>query len=301
MVIDQLIEQTIQKKNPSCVGIDPDWEKIPQIYKTDANRADTILRWARDIIDSVADVVGIIKPQMAFYEIYGGDGIAVFQKIVEYAHQRGLVVIDDSKRNDIGNTAKAYAYAHLAPEGFINADFLTVSPFLGIDSLQPFVDIAKQKGKGIFILVKTSNPGSVEISEAKNAKNQRIRDYLAEFVHQAGLECIGSSGYSSIGAVVGATFPEEAKELRENMTNNYFLVPGFGVQGGTVKDIAKCFNEDGLGAVVNSSRGILYQHLEISDYDQSKGMYLDIVREQAKRMQRQIYEELQTECKKIVY
>ncbi|MDE7177884.1 MAG: orotidine-5'-phosphate decarboxylase [Lachnospiraceae bacterium] len=293
MTIDQLVEGIKDKKNPCIVGIDPEWCKIPECYKFDSTtKANAILNWATDVIDAVADIVPAVKPQMAFFEVFGADGVQVHQQIVQYAHDKGLVVIDDSKRNDIGNTAKAYAYAHLAKDGPINADFMTVSPFLGTDSMQPFIDIAIKDEKGIFVLVKTSNPGSVEISEATNAQGEKIRNWLANYIHTAGSDCIGKYNYSNIGAVVGATFPEEARQLRSIMKNSFFLVPGFGAQGGKVKDVMSCFNEDGLGAIVSSSRNILYKHLEIAEYDGTPNMYVEIVRDQAKTMQKAVYQEL---------
>ncbi len=302
MVIDQLIEGIKSKKNPCIVGIDPEWAKIPDCYKVGVgSTTESLQHWAMDVIDSVADIVPAIKPQMAFFEVFGADGIRVHQQVVQYAHEKGLLVIDDSKRNDIGNTAKAYAYAHLAKEGPINADFLTISPFLGRDSMQPFLDMARKEGKGLFILVKTSNPGSVEISEATNDKDEKIRNWLAEYVQESGRKYMGTCGYSTIGAVVGATFPEEAKQLRSIMQNSFFLVPGFGVQGGNIQDIMPCFNQDGLGAVVSSSRGVLYKYLEIPEYDGSKAGYLDIVRKQAVAMQQAVYEDLCRNCSKMEY
>lgn len=302
MVIDRIIEQTKRKKNPCIVGIDPEWSKIPDCYKTKgAPEAEIILKWAMDIVDCVADLVVAVKPQMAFYEVYGADGVKTFEKLVAYAHSKDLIVIDDSKRNDIGNTAKAYAYAHLSKEGPINADFLTVSPFLGTDSIQPFLDVAKVNEKGLFILVKTSNPSSAEISEAMNGNGEKLRDWVAGYVHMVGKDFVGESGYSSIGAVVGATFPTEAEELRKIMKHNYFLVPGFGAQGGSVKDIVACFNDDGLGALVSSSRGILYKYLEMHTYDGTREMYMDIVRKQATDMQQQVYAELKKNCRNMEY
>lgn len=248
MVIDKLVEKTKEKKNPSMVGIDPEWNKIPYCYKKNAlSEVEVIFRWAKDIIDCTADIVPAVNPKMGFYEVYGAEGVDVFQRLVAYAHEKDLVVIDDSKRKDIGNTAKAYAYAHLSKEGPINADFLTVSPFLGTDSIQPFLDVAQENG-----------------------------------------------------AVVGATFPKEAERLRKLMPNNYFLVPGFGAQGGSGKDVMSCFNEDGLGAVVSSSRGILYKYLEVENYDNTRKMYLDIVRKQTMNMQQEIYGELK-KCKRMIY
>lgn len=302
MVIDQLIEGIKSKKNPCIVGIDPEWSKIPKCYKVDmVSEAETILQWAKDVIDAVADIVPAVKPQMAFFEVFGAEGVRAHQQVVQYAHDKGLIVVDDSKRNDIGNTARAYAYAHLAKDGPINADLMTVSPFLGTDSIQPFIDVAIKDEKGIFVLVKTSNPSSVEISEATNAHREKIRDWLASYVHTIGKTCVGKYGYSSIGAVVGATFPEEAQLLRSTMKNNFFLVPGFGAQGGGAKDVVPCFNEDGLGAIVNSSRGVLYKYLEVTEYDNSRIMYMETVRKQAQEMQQAVYKELRNNYLNLEY
>lgn len=242
MVVDKLIEEIIKKKNPSCVGIDPDYDKIPDCYKDKSlSKPQVIYNWAIDFIDAVKDIVSVVKPQIAFYEMYGSEGIKVFENIIKYAHDNNLVVVDDAKRN-IGNTAKAYAYAHLDNKGPFNADFLTVSSFLGSDSIEPFIEVAKSNGKGIFILVKTSNPSSIQISEAIN-NNDTVMNNLARFVNEKGISIVGKYGYSPIGAVVGATFPAEAKQLRQIMHNNFFLVSGYGAQGGNAKDIINCFKE----------------------------------------------------------
>jgi len=233
--------------------------------------------------------------------VFGAEGVRVHQQIDSRAHSKGLIVVDDSKRNDIGNTARAYAYAHLAKDGPINADFLTVSPFLGTDSMQPFIDTAAREGKGIFVLVKTSNPGSAEISEATNAQGENISRWLAGWVNSAGNTCVGECGYSSVGAVVGATFPDEARQLRSIMKSSFFLVPGYGAQGGGAADVVSCFNDDGLGALVSSSRGVLYRHLETPEYDGSRPMYTDIVRQSAIEMRDAVCGELYTAYTKMVY
>lgn len=288
MTIDRLIEQIRSKKNPCIAGIDPDWTKIPDCFKKASSPANAVSQWAQEIIDCLADIIPAIKPQMAFFEIFGADGFRAFEQTTSYAHHCGLLAIDDSKRNDIGNTAHAYAFAHLAPNGPINADFMTVSPFLGPDSLQPFVDAAQRWGKGIFVLAKPSNPGSAEISNSMHSSGKRLSNWLAEYIHQTGCNLRGSHGYSSIGAVVGATFPEETIALRQLMPNSFFLVPGFGAQGGNARDVISCFNTDGLGAVVSSSRSILYPHLHLEDFCGTKAVYLDLVRNQAIQMQREV-------------
>lgn len=302
MLTDRLIEETIQKKNPCIVGIDPEWEKIPDLYKQTAALApDVVFQWAADVIDCIADLVPAVKPQMAFYEVYGADGIRIFQDIVAYAHEKNLIVIDDSKRNDIGNTARAYAYAPLSEDGPVNADFLTVSPFPGTDSLAPFFDAARQNGKGVFVLVKTSNPGSADISDALHPSGIRLCEWLADHLNRIGQTYAGRSGYSPIGAVVGATFPKEAADLRKRMPRNYFLVPGYGAQGGTAEDIVPCFNEDGLGALVSSSRGILYPHLSAGVSPRTRTQYQENVRQQARKMQREVYQALKRAYQGMAY
>ncbi len=302
MMIDRLIEQIRLKKNPCIVGIDPEWRKLPECYRSHtSDEAQGILLWAQDVIDAVADIVPAIKPQMAFFEVYGPQGLMVHQQVVRYAHWKGLLVIDDSKRNDISNTAKAYAYAHLAGDGPVNADFMTVNPFLGSDSLEPFIEEARQQDKGLFILVKTSNPSSVEISEAKTADGQAVCQWLAGKVQHYGKDCIGEYGYSSIGAVVGATYPQEARELRQLMKEQFFLVPGFGAQGGDAAHIAACFNDDGLGALVSSSRGILYHYQQNADPQPSRAAYQEDVRRQARLMRTQVYHALCEACPKLAY
>lgn len=302
MLIDRVVREIKNKKNPCIVGLDPEWNKLPSCYKkTGRPKVEMIYHWAVDVIDAIKDIVIAVKPQMAFYELYGAEGLAVFEKVVQYAYDNGLIVIDDSKRNDIGNTARAYAKAHLAREGSINADFLTVSPFLGTDSIKPFIDEAVLEDKGVFILVKTSNPSSVEISEAVNKNGEKISHWLAKHIDDISREYVGESGYSAIGAVVGATFPQEAESLRGIMKRNYFLVPGFGVQGGSAKDVVSCFNDDGLGALISSSRGIIYKHLEMEDFDGSREMYKQIVREQTGNMQREVYMALKESCMSMAY
>lgn len=279
MRIDALIANIRSRQNPCIMGIDPEWSLLPPCFRHGhANPSEVVLHWGMELIDAAADIVPAIKPQMAFFEVWGAEGIRIHQQLVQYAHRRGLLVVDDSKRGDIGNTARAYAWAHLSRSGPVNADFLTVSPFLGTDSMQPFIDTARQEGKGLFILAKTSNPGSAEISEAVTGSGVKIRSALANFIRTSGEGCMGEQGYSSIGAVVGATYPLEARELRQAMPHSFFLVPGFGAQGGNAQDAVACFNPDGLGALVSSSRGILYHYLKEANPAPSCQEYLDSVR-----------------------
>ncbi|MBR2923855.1 MAG: orotidine-5'-phosphate decarboxylase [Clostridia bacterium] len=301
-MIDRLIDGIKRKRNPCIVGIDPEWEKLPVCYRSISDHvADCILCWAKDVIDAVDDVVVAVKPQMAFFEVFGSEGIQAHQQTVAYAHEHGLLVIDDSKRNDIGNTAKAYATAHLAKDGPIDADFLTVNPFLGTDSLEPFLRVAEQDGKGLFILVKTSNPSSHEISDAIKPDGQTVCQWLAAQVNQYGVQCMGRYGYSSIGAVVGATYPAQAAALRRLMKEQFFLVPGYGAQGGNADSIAACFNSDGLGALISSSRGILYHYQQVPNWQPDREAYREDVRTQARQMQQDVYAALQMACDQLSY
>ncbi|MBQ8409563.1 MAG: orotidine-5'-phosphate decarboxylase [Clostridia bacterium] len=316
-VVDKLIENTLKTKNPSVIGLDPDIRKIPLCYKQKIKRknafeevAEVIYAFNKDLIDTVSALVPAVKPQMAFYEKYGSCGVAAFEKTVTYAKEKGLVVIEDAKRNDIGNTAQAYADGHLGEVELLNdicapaydSDFLTITPFLGSESLQPFIDACIRYEKGIFVLVKTSNADSGEIQNVVTKSGVTVSQMLAGFVAEQSEHCLGKYGYSSIGAVVGATHPDEAIELRKIMPKSYFLVPGYGVQGGRAKDVLPCFQPDGLGAVVNSSRAILYTHMTDAERQIcTKKEYLNSVRCAVVQMQKEIYGVLKQNYMHLVY
>ena len=317
-VVDRLIEYTIQKKNPTVVGLDPDLTKIPSCYLQKAHAhedprataAEIITTFNRDIIDTVAPYVPAVKPQMAFYEMYGHYGVKAFEETVAYAKSKGLVVIEDAKRNDIGNTANAYACGHLGTVPLSNgsrapsmdADFLTVTPYLGSESLTPFIQACKDHGKGIFILVKTSNSTSGEIQSAITAQGTTVTQSMAHYVADQEKSTRGAYGYSSVGAVVGATYPKEAEALRALMPRSYFLVPGYGAQGGGPQDVLPCFNPDGLGAIVNSSRGILYSHTTGAEREACpREIYLARVKAETQTMQQALYEALKTRYPDMLY
>ncbi|MFA6308415.1 MAG: orotidine-5'-phosphate decarboxylase [Clostridia bacterium] len=274
MFADRLIE-SIKAKN-SCVvaGLDPRIEYIPsQILKKAFNYCGTDLKCAaqaiydfnKGLIDSIYDVVPAVKLQSAYYEMYGADGVKAFYKTANYAKKKGLLVIADAKRNDIGTTAQAYSSAFIGKisiEGttlrsVLDADAVTVNPYLGIDGIKPFIEDCNKYRKGIFILVKTSNKSSGQIQDLVTKDGKTIYEIVANHVEEWGASLIGKNGYSSIGAVVGATYPNQAKELRSVMKHAYILVPGYGAQGGTAEDAANSFNEDGLGAIINASRSIM--------------------------------------------
>jgi len=270
MIIDKLCEKIKQTRCPVCVGLDTDYGYLNEEYavKSDnpsnADKAAAIYRFNCGIVDAVKDVVPSVKVQAAYYEQYGADGMKCFLDTMQYAKDKGLVVIADVKRNDIGSTAKAYSTAYLAGSA---ADFITVNAYLGIDGIQPFLDDCEKTGKGIFALVKTSNPSGGEFQDL-DIGGQTLYQTVADKVAAWGEDLMGHMGYNSVGAVVGATYPAQAEELRARMKHTFFLVPGYGAQGAGADDIAVNFDERGLGAVVNSSRGILLAYKK----EQYKGM-----------------------------
>ncbi|MEL0095182.1 MAG: orotidine-5'-phosphate decarboxylase [Planctomycetaceae bacterium] len=266
---DRLVAAIQRCKTPALVGIDPRLNSLPQPLQPLSNNpspeevANAYLEFGKGIIDVVATLVPAVKPQAAFFEQLGPCGMTALGEITQYARQKGLIVIMDGKRNDIGSTATAYAHGFLGPEAstLFTSDCLTVSPYLGEDSLQPFVDVANKNGNGIFVLVKTSNPGGGRFQDLI-ADGQPIYRHVAALVNELAQATTGQGEhpYGSVGAVVGATYPEQLIELREAMPNTLFLVPGFGAQGGGAADVAGGFDESGLGAIVNSSRGIIFAH-----------------------------------------
>jgi len=273
--ISQLIKTIEEKDSCSVVGLDPQLEYIPDEIKKAAfkkegnelkNAAKAIFDFNKQIINIIHPHVGIVKLQIAFYELLGFWGTKAYSDTIKYAKKKGLIVIGDIKRGDVPHTAEAYATAHLGVVKFngrqetsFEVDAVTVNPYLGADSVFPFIKLARKNGKGVFILVKTSNPSSKEIQDLK-CKNKRIHQIVASQVNKWGKDLIGKKGYSSIGAVVASVNPNIVGNLRNIMPNSYFLVPGYGAQGGRLKNIMKCFNSDGYGAIVNSSRGIIYAH-----------------------------------------
>jgi orotidine-5'-phosphate decarboxylase len=256
-----------KSKTPALVGLDPRFENLPEPITAGLSKTNPIevaaafQAFCKGVIDVVAPLVAVVKPQAAFFEQVGVPGMAALAETIAYAREKGLLVILDGKRNDIGSTAAAYADAYLgAPETSAwGADALTVSPYLGKDSLTPFVEIAEQRGAGVFVLVKTSNPGGGLFQDIKDSDGA-VYEHVARQVESLNASTIGISGYGSIGAVVGATYPEQLSELRSVMPHAWILVPGYGTQGGTAADVAGAFDTNGLGAIVNNSRGIIFAH-----------------------------------------
>ncbi|MDO4620101.1 MAG: orotidine-5'-phosphate decarboxylase [Lachnospiraceae bacterium] len=271
-MIDQLVAGIRKKQAPIVVGLDPQMSFIPEFIldrafaehgETLEGAAAAVLEFNKGIVDAVCDLVPAVKPQVAMYEQFGVPGMQAFKETVDYCHEKGLVVIGDVKRGDIGSTSGAYAAAHLGSVKVGEAvltpfgeDACTVNPYLGSDGIRPFLDVCKKNGKGIFILVKTSNPSSGEFQD-KLTDGKPLYELVGKMVESWGSEISGNSGWSEIGAVVGATYPEMGRVLRDVMPKNFILVPGYGAQGGRGRDLVHFFDNDGLGAIVNSSRGII--------------------------------------------
>ncbi len=262
---DRLEAAVVRCGNPVLVGLDPRADMLPPgfLQEGDAQQPEKTAaayeQFCREIIDVVAPRVAAVKPQAAFFEELGPAGMTVLGRIIRYAQEQGLLVILDGKRNDIGTTAAAYARGWLGRENPWSADALTVSPYLGDDSLQPFVDAAAAEMAGLFVLVKTSNPGGRMIQDLV-ADGKPVYLHVAEYVERLAATTAGGGQYGAVGAVVGATYPAQLAELRAVMPHTWFLVPGYGSQGGTAADVAAAFDADGRGAIINNSRGIIFAH-----------------------------------------
>lgn len=263
MSFDAFIEAAKKKRNPSVLGLDPKIEYVPDFLKQGVSPAEALLEFNRGLIDCCADLIAAVKPQSAFYEIYGAAGAAALEKTIKYAKSAGLYVILDAKRGDIGSTAQAYAEAYLGPDS-AGSDCMTVNAYLGWDGIKPFANIAAKYDKALFILVKTSNPSSAEFQDIICEDGKPLYRLVGEKAELWGGDSIGSYGYSRIGAVVGATYPRQVAELREAMPHTFFLIPGYGAQGGSAADAALAF-KNGAGAAVNSSRGLMCAYQKKGD------------------------------------
>lgn len=279
-MIDRLMDRIEKMANPTVVGLDPTYEMIPRSIKeemlerygkTTRAVAKMFISFNQQIMDSVYDLVPAVKPQIAMYEQYGIEGLRAYMETVAYARKKGLMVIGDVKRGDIASTAAAYA-AHLSGveiEGarfdIWNEDAVTLNPYMGFDGVEPFIGPCNQYDKGIFVLVKTSNPSGREIQDLI-AEGRPVYEHTAELVSKWGEQAMGQNGYSRVAAVVGATYGEQGKELRKKMPHTFFLIPGYGAQGASAHDIRGCFDRDGKGCIVNSSRGIIAAYRKDSRY-----------------------------------
>lgn len=303
MIFDALIEKIVQMQNPTCVGLDTSFSYLPDDMREgvcdEKGVADAILEFNKKIIDNVYDIVPSVKVQIAYYEQYGTEGLRAFYETLRYAKEKGLFVITDAKRNDIGATASQYATAYLgqtdvngrAFEAF-PSDFLTVNGYLGSDGIKPFLDICESRDKGIFVLVKTSNPSSGELQNLKLEDGRTVFECMGDMVESWGADTIGKYGYSCVGAVVGATYPEEAKILRARLPHTFYLVPGYGAQGANAAMLKNCFDENGLGGVVNNSRGVLCA------YKKRGGTYYEAARQACLDMKADLNQVLGAICTK---
>lgn len=271
-MIDRLIEKIEATNNPTVVGLDPRLGFIPSFIKekayeihgkTPKGAARAFYEFNKAIIDEVYDLIPAVKPQVAMYEQYGSEGIKAYIDTILYAKEKGLIVIGDIKRSDIASTAEAYADGHIGrvkveDEVYevYHEDSITLNPYLGYDSIEPYTKHCKEYDKGLFVLVKTSNPNSGEIQDL-DLGGEKLYERVGKLVSKWGEQVMGNRGYSHICAVVGATYPEQSTRLRKIMPHTFFLVPGYGAQGATAKDLSGCFDKNGLGAIVNSSRGII--------------------------------------------
>ena len=267
--IDILIDKIKETNNPTVMGLDPRYDMLPECIKNKYGKdvksvCEGILEYNKALIDSVYDIVPAVKPQIAFYEMFGIEGMKCFKETCRYAKEKGMIVIADIKRGDIGTTAQGYSNAYLGEtlvgeeyQSFYDIDWVTVNPYLGIDGIKPFIEDCKKYNKGMFILVKTSNKSSGELQDLKLEDGKTVYEKVAELVNSWGEELIGEYGYSSVSAVVGATYPVQLENLRKIMPASYFLIPGYGAQGGKAEDIALGFDENGLGGIVNASRSLM--------------------------------------------
>lgn len=267
--IDKLIEKIKETGNPTVMGLDPRFEMLPECVtnkypKTLEGVAEAIIEYNKALIDATYDIIPAIKPQIAFYEMFGIPGMKAFEETCKYAKEKGMIIIADIKRGDIGSTAAGYSNAYLGKtkigdieQSIFDVDFVTVNPYMGTDCVKPFIEDCKKYNKGLFILVKTSNPSSGELQDIKLESGEEVYTNVAKLVEKWGEELIGEYNYSSIAAVVGATYPKQLEDIRKTAPHTFFLIPGYGAQGGKPEDIALGFDDNGLGGIVNASRSLM--------------------------------------------
>lgn len=286
MIIDKLYE-VIKNNGHVCVGIDTSLDYIPESFLTQFKfKADAIYNFNKEIIDQTKDIAACYKIQIAYYESLGIDGLIAYKNTLQYIRKLGAIVISDIKRGDISKTAEMYAKAHF--QGDFETDFITLSPYMGIDSIEPYLDYVKNKEKGLFVLVRTSNNGAKDFQYLKTKEDKNIYDIIGEKIQRLGREYIGLCGYSSLGAVVGCTHIDEGIKIRKELNSTFFLIPGYGAQGGGAKDVA-IYLKDGNGGVVNSSRKILLAYKYIENGENNFGKH---ARNEALRMRDEILREI---------
>lgn len=299
--IDKLINKIKETNNPTVIGLDPRYEMLPKCVTSKYDQtlegvAKAIIEYNKALIDSTCDIIPAIKPQIAFYEMFGIPGMEAFRETCQYAKEKGMIVIADIKRGDIGSTAAGYSNAFLGKtpigdkqEAIYDVDFITVNPYMGTDCVKPFIEDCKKYNKGIFILVKTSNPSSGELQDQKLENGEEVYSQVANLVEKWGEELQGENGYSSVAAVVGATYPEQLEQIRKIAPHTYFLIPGYGAQGGKANDIALGFDAKGLGGIVNASRSLMCAYKSDKWKDQfTEENYAQATRAEAIRMKEEL-------------
>ena len=309
-IMDKLYYRISELKNPTVAGLDTRIEYLPEEFVKEVcpnginsfeDAAEAVYQYNVRLVDALYDIVPSVKVQVAYYEMYGAAGMVAFEKTMAYAKEKGMIVMADVKRNDIGATAACYANAYVGmtdmPYGKVkpfSSDIATINPYLGVDGIKPFVDACQENGTGVYALVKTSNKSSGQLQDLKYEDGRTLYEAVADLVEEWGAETRGETGYSVIGAVVGATYPEQGTALRARMPHTFFLVPGYGAQGATGKDIAGCFDANGNGAIVNASRSIL------TAWKKREGVAFDVAaREEALRMREDLCQSLKEMGKEI--
>ena len=300
-IIDKLINKIKQTNNPTVIGLDPRYEMIPSCvrekYTEDLEGVSkAIVEFNKNLIDNVFDIIPAVKVQIAFYEMYGIEGIKAFKETCNYAKEKGMIVIADAKRGDIGSTAQGYSNAFLGRTTvgdkqipIFDVDFVTVNAYFGIDCVKPFIEDCKKYNKGIFVLVKTSNPSSGELQDLKIENDEEIYTRMGKLVENWGEELQGEYGYSSIAAVVGATYPKQLQSLRKTLPHTFFLIPGYGAQGGKAEDIALGFDSSGIGGIINASRSLMCAYKSDKWKDKfSEEEYMKATRAEAIRMKEEL-------------
>ena len=299
--IDLLIDKIKETNNPTVIGLDPRYDMLPKSIKEKYEESlegisKAIIEFNKRLIDATCDIIPAVKPQIAFYEMYGLAGMKAFEETCKYAKEKGMIVIADIKRGDIGTTAKAYSNAFLGrtkignkEEKIFDVDFVTLNPYMGIDSIKPFLEDCKKYNKGVFILAKTSNPSSGDLQDEKLENNEEVYIKVARLIEKWGKDLVGEYGYSSVSAVVGAIYPKQLEEIRKVAKTAYFLIPGYGAQGGKAEDIAYGFDKNGLGGIVNASRSLMFAYnSELWKEKYKENEFEKATREEAIRMKNEL-------------
>lgn len=305
-MMDRLIEKIKQTNNPTVIGLDPRYEIIPNCVKSKYTKdlsgyAKASVEFCNSLIDSTYDIIPAVKLQLAYFEMLGPEGLKAFQEVKNYAVSKGMIVMADAKRGDIGSTSKGYSNAFLGKtpiddksQSVYDVDFITLNPYMGTDCVKPFIEDCKKYNKGAFILVKTSNKSSGELQDLKLENGKKVYEQVATLVEEWGKDLIGKYGYSSISAVVGATYPEQLKELRKLAPHTFFLIPGYGAQGGKAEDIALGFDENGLGGIVNATRSLMGAYKAEMWKDKfTEEQYAEATRQEAIRMRDELNQAIQ--------